>query len=109
MPAESWPRFWISRSIRGISREISSGPCSGHSGLLPRPTAPEFALGPAEPFKRPLLMIATAALLKSREPARWAFHGRGLGGSANPVSSVIPDTVHQGYAPVVPLRLEPAQ
>lgn len=63
----------------------------------------------AQPFKRPLLMIATGALLKSREPARWAFHGCGLGGSGNPVSSVIPDTVHQGYAPVVPLHLEPAQ
>jgi CRISPR-associated protein Csm4 len=63
----------------------------------------------AQPFKRPLLMMATGALLKLRVPARWAFHGRGLGGSANPVSNVIPDTVHQGYAPVVPLRLEPAQ
>jgi CRISPR-associated protein Csm4 len=63
----------------------------------------------SQPFKRPLLMIATGALLKSREPALWVFHGCGLGGSGNPVSSVIPDTVHQGYAPVVPLRLEPAQ
>ncbi len=63
----------------------------------------------AQPFKRPLLMIATGALLKSRESARWAFHGCSLGGSGNPVSSVIPDTVHQGYAPVVPLHLEPAQ
>jgi CRISPR-associated protein Csm4 len=63
----------------------------------------------AQPFKRPLLTIATGALLKSREPARWAFHGCGLGGSGNPVSSVIPDTVHQGYAPVLPLHLEAAQ
>jgi CRISPR-associated protein Csm4 len=63
----------------------------------------------AEPFKRPLLMIATGALLSSREPAQWAFHGCGLGGSGNRVSNVIPDTVHQGYAPVVPLRLEPVQ
>jgi CRISPR-associated protein Csm4 len=63
----------------------------------------------AQPFKRPLPMMATGALLKSREPARWTFHGHGLGGSANPVSSVIPDTVHQGYAPVLPLRMEPAQ
>src|SRR5262249_44600654 len=63
----------------------------------------------AQPFKRPLLMTATGALLQSREPVRWAFHGRGLGGSADPMSSVIPETVHQGYAPVVPLRLEPAE
>jgi CRISPR-associated protein Csm4 len=63
----------------------------------------------AQPFKRPLLMIATGALLQSREPARWSFHGCGLGGSGNPVSDVIPDTVHQGYAPVLPLLLGPAQ
>jgi CRISPR-associated protein Csm4 len=63
----------------------------------------------AQPFKRPLLMIATGALLQSREPAQWAFHGCGFGGSANRISNVIPDTVHQGYAPVVPLHLDPTQ
>src|SRR5262249_32335182 len=50
----------------------------------------------AQPFKRPLLMIATGALLQSREPARWSFHGCGLGGNGNPVAGVIRDTVHQG-------------
>jgi CRISPR-associated protein Csm4 len=68
-----------------------------------------FAAMTAQPFKRPILMVGTGAVLKSRESARWTFHGRGLGGRANPISSVIPDTVQQGYAPVVPLRLEPAQ
>jgi CRISPR-associated protein Csm4 len=58
------------------------------------------------PFKSPVLMAATGALLKSREPTRWTFHGRGLGGPNNPISAVLPDTVHQGYAPVVPLRVE---
>ena len=37
MPAESWPRFWMSSSIRGMSRETSSGPCGGQSGLASRP------------------------------------------------------------------------
>jgi CRISPR-associated protein Csm4 len=60
----------------------------------------------ASPFKRPLLMIATGALLTAREPACWAVHGRGLGGVAAPLSKLIPETVHQGYAPVVPLRVE---
>jgi CRISPR-associated protein Csm4 len=63
----------------------------------------------ARPFKRPLLMIATGALLQSRNPERWAFHGCGLGGSDNRISDIIPETVHQGYAPVLPLHLEPAQ
>jgi CRISPR-associated protein Csm4 len=61
------------------------------------------ALG--QPFKTPVLMAATGALLKSREPGHWTFHGRGLGGAANPISEVMPGTVHQGYAPVIPLRL----
>jgi hypothetical protein len=51
------------------------------------------------------LMAATGALLKSGEPASWTIHGRGLGGRGNPISQVLTDTVHQGYAPVVPLDI----
>lgn len=58
------------------------------------------------PFKRPLLMLNTGALLTAREASPWLLHGRGLGGRAAPLSAVIPDTVHQGYAPVVPLNVE---
>jgi CRISPR-associated protein Csm4 len=58
------------------------------------------------PFKRPILMIGTGAVLKAREPAHWLFHGRGLGGREAPLSKTIPETVHQGYAPVVPLCIE---
>jgi CRISPR-associated protein Csm4 len=60
----------------------------------------------AVPFKQPLMMMAAGALLTAREPACWAVHGCGLGGSAAPLSKVVPETVHQGYAPVVPLRVE---
>jgi CRISPR-associated protein Csm4 len=60
------------------------------------------------PFKRPLLLTKTGALLTSRQPERWSHHGRGLGGRGQPLSAVIPDTVHQGYAPVVPVKLEAA-
>lgn len=58
------------------------------------------------PFKRPVLMMATGALLASRASAHWLIHGRGLGGREAPLSKTIPETVHQGYAPVVPLRVE---
>jgi hypothetical protein len=34
-----------------------------------------------------------------------AFHGRGLGGVAEPISAAEPATVHQGYAPLLPLTL----
>jgi CRISPR-associated protein Csm4 len=58
------------------------------------------------PFKQPILMIGTGAVLKAREPAHWVLHGRGLGGKEAPLSKTIPETVHQGYAPVVPFRME---
>jgi CRISPR-associated protein Csm4 len=57
------------------------------------------------PFKSPILMAATGALLRSREIRSWAVHGRGLGGSSNPISRILPSTVHQGYAPLVPLTM----
>ena len=60
------------------------------------------ALG-ANPFKRPVLMLRTAALLTFSTPGVPAFHGRGLGGAAHPLSTALPATVHQGYAPLLPL------
>lgn len=59
--------------------------------------------GTAGPFKRPILMLRTAAFLTLRENVP-AFHGTGLGGTAQPISGVIPATVHQGYAPLVPIN-----
>jgi CRISPR-associated protein Csm4 len=69
------------------------------------------ALG-GQPFKRPLLMLRSGAVLALRANphpsgavAAAAFHGRGLGGSADPISSAEPATVHQGYAPMLPVSL----
>lgn len=59
-----------------------------------------------KPFKRPVLLLKTGALLTSASPVQWLVHGRGLGGRQEPLSDVIPETVHQGYAPVVPLDAE---
>jgi CRISPR-associated protein Csm4 len=64
-----------------------------------------LAVNLGHPFKSPMLMAGTGALLRSRESSRWTFHGRGLGGRDNPVSAVMPETVHQGYAPVFPVAL----
>jgi CRISPR-associated protein Csm4 len=63
-----------------------------------------LAVALGKPFKSPILLLATGALLRSRESARWATHGRGLGGGER-LSEVISGTVHQGYAPVIPLRM----
>lgn len=58
------------------------------------------ALG-SNPFKRPLLLAATGAVFTMPEPADTPFLGQGVTG----VSCADSRTVHQGYAPVVPLRL----
>lgn len=59
-----------------------------------------------QPFKLPLLMMRSAAVLTFRESSGQEFHGTGLGGLERPLSRTIPETVHQGYAPVLPLNAE---
>lgn len=56
----------------------------------------------ANPFKHPLLMARTAAVFGSEDSTPRQFIGQGI---AN-VSNADARTVHQGYAPVLPLRHE---
>lgn len=71
------------------------------------------------PFKAPLLLAAAGAVFVPlafgkgpgvKEMPDWArgFIGQGLGGDGR-LSSVLPQTVHQGYAPALPVRLPVAQ
>lgn len=63
----------------------------------------DAALGRA--FKSPLLLADTAAVLAPDGRAQGlAIVGRGLGGDGQ-ISRQIPRTVHQGYAPAIPIRL----
>ena len=62
--------------------------------------------GGGGPFKRPLMMARTGAVIACRSDSTALFQGSGLGGLTQPLSGVIPGTVHQGYAPVVALNLE---
>lgn len=55
------------------------------------------------PFKRPILLMKTGAFLRFATASVPAFHGTGLGGSRQQISGLIPQTVHQGYAPLVPV------
>ena len=66
------------------------------------------------PFKAPVLLARTGAVFSPRPPgegpgvrafAPRLFVGRGLGGEKEPLSKAIPGTVHQGYAPVLGIRL----
>ncbi|MBF0214039.1 MAG: CRISPR-associated protein Csm7 [Magnetococcales bacterium] len=55
-----------------------------------------------QPFKQPVLLARAGAVLKPREPfARRQFVGQGVGGEGTSLSKAIPQTVQQGYAPVV--------
>ncbi len=62
------------------------------------------------PFKTPVLLANTGAVLSPRqkieqEPTlKAAFTGQGLGGNGS-LSNAIPGTVHQGYAPVLGIKL----
>lgn len=58
------------------------------------------ALG-ANPFKQPLLMARTAAVLSDKQTSSRQFIGQGIAG----VSLSHPNAVHQGYAPVLPVLL----
>ena len=67
-----------------------------------------FAATGLHPFKRPVLTLRSGAFLSfaTEQAPLPAFHGTGLGGLAAPVSFTLPATVHQGYAPLVPLNAE---
>lgn len=61
------------------------------------------------PFKAPVLLANTGAVLAPAEFRVAPFTGQGLGGKdaygEGILSKAIPETVHQGYAPVVGIRL----
>jgi CRISPR-associated protein Csm4 len=62
------------------------------------------AVKSGRPFKTPILMVDTGAVLTPRSFTAVSFVGRGLGGDGS-LSKSIPETVHQGYAPVLPICL----
>jgi CRISPR-associated protein Csm4 len=67
---------------------------------------------PGGAFKTPILMAQTGAVFAEPSRPRAAptrlFVGQGLGGGGS-LSKAIPETVHQGYAPVVGIRLPSPQ
>ncbi len=56
------------------------------------------------PFKAPVLMAQTGALLTPAVLPENGIIGRGLGGDGS-LSYAIPETVQQGYAPFIGVRL----
>lgn len=58
----------------------------------------QFAVS-GKPFKKPILLAQSGAVVSFVEPQSISFLGKGLSG----VSVAYPKTVHQGYCPVLPL------
>jgi CRISPR-associated protein Csm4 len=52
-----------------------------------------------DPFKRPLLLAKTGAVFSLPEERSALYLGQGIGNSSRTQAG----TVHQGYAPVIPL------
>lgn len=59
-----------------------------------------------KPFKNPVLLAQTGAIIGA--PADLLFIGQGLGAEKQTLSNTIAGTVHQGYAPVLPVCLSNA-
>ncbi len=60
-----------------------------------------------KPFKAPLLLADTGAVMTcaNGQFRIRPFIGQGLGGSQQSISRAIPETVHQGYAPVLGIHV----
>ncbi len=65
----------------------------------------DIAVHTGRPFKNPVLMADTGAVLARQDGRVETFCGQGLGGNGQ-LSKVIESTVHQGYAPSLPVFLE---
>lgn len=64
----------------------------------------DAAVYTGKPFKTPVLLAQTGAVLTPKQFREGSFVGSGLGGDGS-LSEVIPETVHQGYAPVIGIHL----
>lgn len=62
------------------------------------------AVQSGKPFKTPVLLAAAGAVLKPMQYVATHYVGQGLGGDGR-LSRAIPETVHQGYAPVIGVHL----
>lgn len=63
----------------------------------------DVAITTGNPYKAPIVMAKTAGVFTPKEfSSQRLFIGRGLGGDGS-ISKAFAKTVHQGYAPVIPV------
>ena len=105
-----WPRLADANSYLtlGPCAPQGMGYCSTRSTYL---VATRFgrhgdtAVQSGQPFKRPVLLAEAGGVFWPETlDASQTFIGQGLGGVASPVSLAMPETVQQGYAPVIAIH-----
>lgn len=65
----------------------------------------DAAVHGGNPFKKPLLLARAGAVLRPENmDTSQCVIGQGIGGEQHPISTVMAQTVHQGYAPVIPIH-----
>lgn len=106
----TWPNPTVANSY------VTLGPCApqGQGFCTVRSTyqvATRFgrhgdaAVQSGQPFKRPVLLAKAGGVFwPEKLDAACTFIGQGVGGLANPVSLAMPETVQQGYAPVIAIH-----
>lgn len=57
------------------------------------------------PYKAPIIMAKTAAVFSPMQMAEQEYFGQALGG-AGEISKTLPETIHQGYTPVLRIALD---
>ena len=66
----------------------------------------DVAVQTGQPFKRPVLLAKAGSVFWPEQlDASLGFIGQGLGGQDAPISLAMPATIHQGYAPAVPIHI----
>lgn len=108
---------WPAPSQGGANAWMALGPCApqglgfcpvrSHWNSLTRfGRHGDFAVQSGQPFKRPVLLAKAGSVFWPEQlDPRQGFIGQGLGGQTAPVSLAMPETVHQGYAPAVPIHI----
>ena len=100
----------------GANSYVTLGPCAPQGlGFCPVRSTYQVAMrfgrhGDAavqsgQPFKRPVLLAKAGGVFwPEAVDATRHFIGQGLGGTENPMSLAMPETVQQGYAPVIAIH-----